>query len=176
MNGKVIAAVLLGSGLIAGAAVYYLQVHAFYADVPASGAGDVTLVSLATGAPEPIRYENFRAIDADSSPIRYRACFETPMSIPMLTETYRIAEDAVPLNAPAWFDCFDAEAIGAALEEGSAIAFVGAENIRYGIDRIVAVTAAGQGYVWHQINRCGKEVFDGRPAPEGCPLPSPATE
>ena len=37
------------------------------------------------------------------------------------------------------------------------------------IDRIVAVFPDGRGYAWHQINACGEVVFDGDPAPEGCP-------
>ena len=168
MNGKVIGGALVLSGLIAGAAMYYLQVYAFYEDVSAD-VENVQLTTVSGGQPEPILSENIKAIDADSSPLRYRACFETPMSQAMLTETYVLYDDAVPLNAPDWFDCFDADAIGAALEEGRALAFLGTGNIQYGIDRIVAITDEGRGFVWHQINICGEEVFDGRPAPEGCP-------
>jgi hypothetical protein len=43
--------------------------------------------------------------------------------------------------------------------------------VSYGIDRIVAITEDGRGYVWHQINDCGEVVFDGEPAPENCPEP-----
>ena len=82
---------------------------------------------------------------------------------------------AVPLNAPGWFDCFDAAEIGAALEDGTAIAFLGTANVVYGFDRIVAVTDDGRGFVWHQINHCGEEVFDGNPPPEGCPPPPERT-
>ncbi|MXQ06694.1 histidine kinase [Alphaproteobacteria bacterium GH1-50] len=168
MNGKVIGGALVLSGLIAGAAMYYLQVYAFYEDVSAD-VENVQLTTVSGGQPEPILSENIKAIDADSSPLRYRACFETPMSQAMLTETYVLYDEAVPLNAPEWFDCFDADAVGAALEEGRALAFLGTANITYGIDRIVAITDDGRGFVWHQINACGEEVFDGRPAPEGCP-------
>jgi hypothetical protein len=55
-----------------------------------------------------------------------------------LTETYAMAENAVPLEAPGWFDCFDADASGEGLEAARCLAFMGTENIRYGIDRIVA--------------------------------------
>ena len=61
--------------------------------------------------------------------------------------------------------------VGAALEEGTALAFMGEENLEYGIDRIVAVAEDGRGWVWHQINHCGEKVFDGQPAPEDCPTP-----
>ena len=79
MNGKVIGGFIVLSGLIAAAAMYYLQVYAFYDDV-SDTTETVELTTVAGGAPEPILAENIRAIDADSSPIRYRACFETPMS------------------------------------------------------------------------------------------------
>ena len=46
------------------------------------------------------------------------------MTQAMLTETYKTYEGAVPLIAPSWFDCFDATAIGEALEKGEAIAFL----------------------------------------------------
>ena len=170
MNGKMIGGFLIAAGLAAGAGMYYLQVYAFYEDVTAEVAA-IELTSVSTGAPEAILSENIEAIDADSSPLRFRACFDTPMSQAMLTETYVLTDDAVPLNAPEWFDCFDAAWIGAALEDGSALAFLGTANITYGIDRIVAITDDGRGYAWHQINVCGEEVFDGRPAPEGCPEP-----
>ncbi len=174
MNGKVIGLTLLGCGIAAGVAMYYLQVYAFYEDVTADVEA-VELTTVAGGAPEPILANNINAIDADSSPLRFRACFETPMDQAMLTETYELYDDAVPLNAPDWFDCFDAAAIGAALEDGSALAFLGTENITYGIDRIVAISSDGRGYAWHQINFCGEEVFDGRSAPEGCPDPDERT-
>lgn len=169
--GKIIGAGLVVIALVAGAAMYYLQVYHFYEPVQANGTDDVQLTNLATGAPEPVLYDAFEGIDAVSSPIRYRACFETPMSHAMLSETYVAYDRAEPLTAPGWFECFDAQAIGAALEDGTALAFLGQENIQYGIDRVVVVTEDGRGYAWQQINRCGEVVFDGEPVPEGCPAP-----
>lgn len=159
------------TALIAGAALYYLQVYAYYHDVEATG-DDVQMVSMITGQPEPILYDNFKAIDSESSPVRYRACFTTSMSFGTLTETYEIDDDAEPLNAPAWFDCFNAQTIGADLESGVAVAFLGTKDVHYGIDRVIAVYPDGRAYAWQQINACGAVVFDGNPAPEGCP-PSP---
>ncbi|MCF6443792.1 DUF6446 family protein [Nereida sp. MMG025] len=159
------------SALAAGIALYYLQVYAFYDEV-SSDAEDVRLTTYATQAPEPIPFDNFQGIDANSSPLRYRACFTTPLSDALLTETYVSIENAEPRTAPSWFDCFDAEAIGAALEDGQAFAYMGTENITYGIDRIVAIFPDGRGYAWHQINACGEVVFDGRRPPENCP-PAP---
>lgn len=157
--------------LIAGIALYYLQVYAYYDEVQASPT-EVQLTSVSSGVAEPIPFDNFEGIDSDSSPIRFRACFATPLSQAMLTETFEIYDNAEPLVAPDWFACFNAEQIGADLANGDAIAFLGTENIHYGIDRIIAVYSDGRGYAWHQINECGEVVFDGNPAPENCP-PAP---
>ena len=175
MTGKILAGVIVLTALIAGVSMYYLQVHAFYDRVTGTGVDDVQLTSLVSGLPEPILYEDFQAIDSDSSPIRYRACFSTIHSLAMLTETYQGLESAEPRIAPDWFDCFDADAIGKALEDGEALAFLGTENIRYGIDRVVAILPDGRGFAWHEINRCGAEIYDGKPAPSDCP-PRPESE
>ena len=172
MTGKLFVIALVLSAAIGGAAMYWLQVYAFYEPV------EEPRIELTTlqGTVEPILAENVQAIDADSSPIRYRACFETPMSEAMMSETYVLYDEATPLNAPDWFDCFSSTEIGEALETGQALAFLGVENIEYGIDRVVAVLPDGRGFAWHQINRCGERVFDGDPPPEGCPLPPERTE
>lgn len=169
--GKFLTVLLLTCAIVGGTLMYYQQVYAYYDEVTPNGETDVQVTSLITGAPEPILYDNFRAIDADSSPIRYRACFDTTSSQAMLTETYVLDDEAVPLTAPGWFDCFDAKEIGAAMEAGSALAFLGAANVEYGIDRMVAIHEDGRGWVWDQINRCGEIVFDGNPAPADCPAP-----
>ena len=169
MSGKLLGIIIIMTALIAGVALYVFQVYAFYEPVKATGKADVQMTLLASDQPEPILYDNFEAIDADSSPIRYRACFTTSMSQPLLTETYKAYDKAVPNVAPGWFDCFNADEIGAALASGRALAFLGTENIHYGIDRVVAVMPDGRGFAWHQINHCGEVVFDGDPAPADCP-------
>ncbi len=158
-------------GIVAGIAIYYLQIYHFYEEVQANGTDDVMLELMATGAPDPILYEDFKAIDADSSPIRFRACFTTPMSIPMLTETYAPYEGAEPRVAPGWFDCFDAEALGREIEAGTALVFTWQRNIEFGIDRVVAITDDGRGYIWHEINECGDKAYDGSPLGDNCPRP-----
>ena len=167
MNGKIVGVILLGIAVIAGAAMYYLQVYAFYEDV--SGDAGVQLVSLATGEPEQILFDRFQAIDADSSPIRYRACFETASSLAMLTESYQGLNDVTPRVSPGWFDCFDAEVIAEELEAGTALAFLGQKNINYGVDRIVVITEDGRGYIWHELNACGSKAYDGSVIGEECP-------
>ena len=95
----------------------------------------------------------------------------------MLTETYELLEEATPRNAPGWFDCFDAETLGDDLQSGKALPFMGQKNIAYGVDRIVAITEDGRGYVWHELNDCGKKAYDGTVVGEACPpRPEPASE
>ncbi len=172
MTGRFVAGVIVMTALVAGAAMYWLQVYAFYTPVlPISAQAEMRLTTI-EGVVEPILSDGFDGIDSDSSPIRFRACFTTPQSIAMLTETYQTYPAATPLTAPGWFDCFDAAAIGAALEQGKAVAFMGEENITYGIDRVVAIYGDGRAYAWNQINACGVVVFNGNPAPDGCP-PAP---
>ena len=146
--------------------MYYLQVYGFYDVVYEE---DVALVSLTSEEPETIPFDNFQAIDAESSPIRYRACFTTPQSLAFLTESYVLVDDADPRNAPGWFECFDAAAIGAELEAGTALTFLGGKNVAFGVDRIVAITQDGRGYVWHELNDCGEKAYDGTIVGEECP-------
>ncbi|QUJ77178.1 histidine kinase [Sulfitobacter albidus] len=167
MSGKIIGIVIMISALIAGAALYYLQIYGFYEEVDAPAEG-VTMISLA-GLAEPIPTDSFEAIDADSSPIRYRACFTTPYSLALMSETFQLIEDATPRNAPGWFDCFDAADIAAELDAGTALSFLGAKNVHFGVDRIVAVTEDGRGYVWHELNECGEKAYDGTIVGEECP-------
>ena len=168
--GKVLSIGILLVALIAGVAMYYLQVYHFYEEVrPVSEGGNVEMrITLADGGAVALPVRDFEGIDADSSPIRFRACFDAALPQDVGLVPYEAAE---PLNAPGWFACFDAQAIGAALEEGRARAYLGERDIEYGIDRIIAVTEDGRGYAWHQINRCGEVVFDGQPAPDDCPEP-----
>lgn len=168
--GKILGIAILLVALLAGGALYYLQVYHFYREVQlASNGGEVTMkITLAGGEVIDLPAREFRAIDADSSPIRFRACFTASLPQDAGFVSYDAAE---PLNAPGWFDCFDAQEIGAALQEGRARAYLGQGEITYGIDRVLAIYPDGRGYAWHQINRCGAVVFDGQPAPDDCPKP-----
>lgn len=168
MSGKIAGIAILLSAVIAGAALYYLQIYGFYEDASAE-VTEVQLVSLITEQPEPILAEAIQAIDADSSPIRFRACFETSASLPMLSETYIGLERAIPRNAPEWFDCFDAEAIAAQMAAGTALPFLGQKNVAFGVDRIVVITDDGRGYIWHELNDCGEKAYDGTIVGEECP-------
>ena len=170
MSGKIIGILIMVVSLLAGAGLYYLQVYGFYEQVETQ---DVQLVSLTSEQPEAIPTDAFRGIDAESSPIRFRACFETTLSLALLTETYVLLDDQIPRNAPDWFDCFDAAALGAELAAGTALPFLGQKNVHYGVDRIVAITDDGRGFVWHELNDCGEKAYDGTVVGEECP-PVPA--
>jgi hypothetical protein len=167
MSGKLTGAGILTIALAVGLLVYYMQVFYYYETLPAEG--EVVELTMANGATAPIAAEDIRAIDANSSPIRYRACFTTPLPLDVLSEAYLPYEAAEPLTAPSWFDCFDAPAIGAALEQGTARAFLGTKNITRGVDRVVAIFPDGRGYVWHQLNDCGEKTYDGTPIDDDCP-------
>lgn len=169
MNGKLIASLIVFCALVAGAAIYYLQIYAYYYEVAPQPGRDVVLVAQDGGAAEPIPYTDFRAIDADSSPIRYRACFTTSATAQDLAGRYAASEKGEPRVAPGWFDCFDAEAIGDGIEAGRIRTFLSVKNIHYGVDRVVAIDGQGHGWAWHQLNDCGRKAYDGTPVGEECP-------
>jgi len=150
VSGKIIGIIIVAVSLVAGVAIYYLQLYAFYEAAPAET--EITVVNLVTEQREPMLMEGFQGIDADSSPLRFRSCFTTSMSQPMLTETFITYDGAAPLTAPGWFDCFNAVEIGEALETGEAIAFLSQKNIHDGVDRVVAVFPDGRAFAWHQLN------------------------
>ena len=153
MNGKFVGGSLVLTAVVAGLGVYYAQVYAFYKPIDASApAAEIRMVTIANDTPEVILTEGFDGIDADSSPLRFRSCFTTPLSLAILSETYQVYPDATPLNAPNWFECFNAAQIGADLETGNALAFLSEQDIEAGIDRVVAVYPDGRAYAWHQLN------------------------
>ena len=168
MTGKLLAIILVVAAAVAGISMYYLQVYGFYYEVAAKPGQDIQLLANGSDTPEPITYTAFQAIDADSSPIRYRACFETDLTSADL-DSFQVVESPEPLTAPGWFDCYDAVAIAEALKSGDAKAYIGAKNIHYGVDRIVAITRDGKGYIWHALNNCGEKAYDGTVVGEECP-------
>ncbi len=168
MNGKIVASAILLTGLLFGGVVYYTQVYAYYDKVPESEAA-VALTPLDGETPQPLEIAEFEGIDGSSSPIRYRACFTTPVSLDTLKASFQLYENSEPRNAPGWFDCFDAAAIGTQIEAGTAQVFTGQRNIEFGIDRVVAITEDGRGFVWHEINECGDKAYDGTPLGDECP-------
>ncbi|MGB5870837.1 MAG: DUF6446 family protein [Albidovulum sp.] len=153
MNGKIVTGFIVLTALIAGAAMYYLQNYAYYQPIEVSSpAAQIRLQPLGAGLPEPMLANDFEGIIGEDSPLGYRGCFVTPMTLAMLTETYTLYEKPVPLIAPGWFSCFDAAKIGADLTSGAAVAFLSEPNIHPGVDRVVAVYPDGQAFAWQQLN------------------------
>jgi len=155
--GKLAVGFIVTTAFLAGAFLWYTAEQAFYEPVVFQPGAEVRLVVLATGAPEAILVNDITGTDATSSPIKFRACFTTPHSLAMLSETYQAYPDAEPLFAPASFDCFDAAEIGKALETGEALAFLSEPDIQPGVDRVVAVFGDGRGYAWHQLTKSLKD-------------------
>lgn len=164
MIGRLVAILLLVCGLMAGGGMYYLQVYGFYDRLPATA----RLAAQGEGGPLVLAVTGFQGIDSASSPIRYRACF-TLTDRPEGLVPYTAPQ---PLNAPRWFGCFDARAIGQDIAAGRAEAFLLQGNFAYGFDRVMALYPDGRAFAWQQVNACGTAHFDGRTLPPGCP-PAP---
>lgn len=172
MNGKIVVGGIVLTAIIFGAGLYYSQTRAYYEPVEISTQAAVVKATTYAGVAEDILAEGFIGVDAITSPIKFRACFTTPLSVAMMTETFEIYEHATPLIAPPSFGCFDAKSLTNDLDNGTATAFLGEANVPYGIDRVLAIYPDGRGYAWNQFNSCGDAVFDGDLPPEGCP-PAP---
>ncbi len=155
--GRILVALIVLTAAFGGAFLWYTAERAFYEPVAFQPGAEIRLVPLVGNTPEAIVVTGIEGIDADSSPIKFRACFRTPLSLGMLTETYRTYDGAEPLVAPSGFDCFDAEAIGRALETGEALAFLSEPDIHPGVDRVVAVFPDGRAFAWQQLNDTYKD-------------------
>jgi len=161
--GRILAVVLVLAGVLAGGGMYYLQVYGYYDTLPPTA----EIVAEGPSGPVTLALSTHQGIDSATSPLRRREC-ATLAAAPQGLAPY---PDPQPLNAPAWFDCFDARAISADLAQGRAQAFLVRANQPYGFDRVLALYPDGRAFVWPQQNPCGRAHFDGRPLPAGCPAP-----
>mgnify|MGYP000226220788 FL=1 len=142
----VVIAIVLITALF-GAAQWWFQTRAYYQPIDSV---EMT-VTLPDGTLEPLAITAFSGIDADTSPLRFRGCFTLADPAALIARAAPYPE-AEPLIAPDWFECFDAPAIGAALESGAAQAILSQTEIRPGADRVIAVFPNGRAYAWHQWN------------------------
>ncbi len=152
-SGRILVSVIVGLTLAFGAALWWFVNYAFYEDLD-----DIALiVQRGDGSSFEVPLDPtdnaVAAIDASSSPLRFRACFTLPeaQATDLLAEAFAY-EDPTPLGGPSWFDCFDADAIGTAIEDATATAFLVQRDITRGVDRVGALFPDGRGYVWHQLN------------------------
>ena len=94
---------------------------------------------------------NYYGIDASSSGLKLRECFtvsDKSFDINDLT----IYQKPTPLNAPFWFECFNAEAITKDLDSNKAVAFLSKKEEFDGIDKVIALYPDGTGFQWRQLN------------------------
>ena len=145
-SGRFIVYVIIGVTLVFGATLWWFNTRAYYEPL------DMVEVAVQRpdGALVTLEISDASGIDASTSPLRFRACFT-------LDDPNALAEAApydapTPLIGPGWFDCFDAAAIGEALEAGEATAYLGQRNTSRGVDRVVAIFPDGRGYAWTQLN------------------------
>jgi hypothetical protein len=128
--------------------------------------GTVELTSIATGQPEPILSDSWQGSTGPGTEaqgtdtgqgtgpasLALRACFHTPLSLALLTETFTVYDAAQPLAGAAALPCYDPGRIAADLATGAAVAFLSARDIAPGVDRVVAVYPDGRAFVWQQPN------------------------
>lgn len=139
-----------GRGLVIGflaflavfmAALVWFQFFAYYQRVSGVESLDVA------GEAAPIA--EYTGIEASSSPLKLRGCFRAD---PAAFAAAEPAPDAAPLNAPFWFECFDAGAISRDLASGAATARRLASDEPAGFDAMVALYPDGRGFLWRQLN------------------------
>ena len=66
--GKFLAGLIVIAAVLAGGAMYYLQVYHFYDEVAARGTDDVQLTALVSGQPEPVlRCHGFTGFQVSNS-------------------------------------------------------------------------------------------------------------
>ncbi len=148
-SGRWIVLAIVGITAVFAGAQWWFQTRAYYEPV----ALDALPVTLADGETVTLQLAGAEAIDAETSPLRFRACLTLdPDEAARLVAQGTPAVDPTPLIAPDWFACFDAEAIGAALQAGQAQAILSQTEVRPGADRIMAVFPDGRVFVWHQWN------------------------
>lgn len=146
--GKIAAASLVLATVAAGAGVWYAQEYGFYSRIDPDSPAAAVQIQTAEG-PARLDMIGFDGIDADSSPIRWRACFRIEGYLPADALPF---DGPTPLNGPNWFDCYDAAQIGTDLESGAARAVLSQSEIRPDVDRVLAVYPDGRAYGWHQFN------------------------
>ena len=141
MKGKIVVISLLTFTAVFSALLYYFQVFAFYH----RSDGLTSILVLDRNVP----VNNYRGIDSVTSGLKLRSCFnvrpEEFYDLPTL-------DNATPLSAPFWFDCFDHVNIQKSIESGTAKAFLVFENEKDGIDRVVVVYPDGMAFQWRQLN------------------------
>jgi hypothetical protein len=116
----------------------------------ATGDVVISLTPVNGGLPEAILQEGMMIASDSAAPNSLWACFTTPLSMALLTESYEVVDGIAPQNPANSLPCFDAEQLKEAVSTGQAVAFLGERNVLPGVDRIVAVYQDGRALAWHQ--------------------------
>lgn len=136
------------SVLVAGTAIWWAQLYAVSDEAVFRPGDGISLTPILGEVPEVILADGITAT-ATTPPLSFRACFTTPLSQAMLTETYRVYPHPLPPADPV-LPCFDAPRLAAALKTGEAIAFLSEHDSAPGVDRVVAVFPDGHAVAWQQ--------------------------
>ena len=104
-----------------------------------------TDVSEISAFGEKIAVSDYLGIDADTSPLKMRACFTVDFAMDAYSE-YRA--DGEPLIAPTWFECFNAEQISKDIAAGNAVVLRARANEPYGFTQFIAHYPDGRAYMW----------------------------
>lgn len=158
MNGKLIVGMLLAVAAVAGAGLWYASQYLYYRELPAPE-------GLAVMG-EALPVEEWRGIDAESSPLKLRACFRLPQGPKAATADGLV--EPTPLIAPSWFDCFDAGTLTEDIAAGRARVFPSAVNEPFGFTTFVARYSDGRAFLWRQMNRCGEAAYRDETLPPEC--------
>lgn len=145
-SGRFIVYVIVGVTIAFGVALWWFNTRAYYSPLDRV---EVT-VQRPNGELIPLEIAYEQGIDAQTSPLRFRACFHLLEHGPLADAAPY--DNATPLIGPGWFDCFDAVAIGEALEAGEGTAYLSHRNAARGVDRVVAIFPDGRGFAWTQLN------------------------
>lgn len=142
-SGSWIGIAILLIAAVGGVAIYYLRNFEHYRQV--SGLEEITI----DGARFAV--SDYQGLDHQSWPQRLRGCFRLKDPEGALALA-RPAVDAVPYAAPSWFECWDAEALHAALKNGAAKAVIAESRDRGGFvqERVVAIFPDGRAYQWRR--------------------------
>lgn len=146
MDGRLPVLAIIIAAAATGGGIWYAQEYGFYDRLDPSAAA---LTVMADGRAVALGTDGVEAIDAASSPIRWRACFHLNAPLPPRAEPFA---NPAPSYAPRWFSCFDADRIGTDLESGAATAYLSQSEIHPDVDRVIAVYPDGRAFGWHQFN------------------------
>jgi hypothetical protein len=147
-SGRWLVVAIVGITAVFGLAMWWFQTRAYYEPVETAA----LVVTSETGEEIPLDPRGFEGIDAETSPLRFRACFNLDADGRATALRGAPYDAPTPLTAPGWFDCFDAEAVGEALAAREARAVLSEREIHRGVDRVIAVFPDGRAYAWHQLN------------------------